>query len=93
MRPTRTRCCATGSRSSAARMAAAEDERGRASASAAASALDAIPRSMPATMEARKLGSKAAKAGFDWPDVEGLFEKLQEEIARIEQSCGAEEAR
>jgi XTP/dITP diphosphohydrolase/ATP diphosphatase len=47
------------------------------------SALDAIPCSMPATMEARKLGSKAAKAGFDWTDVEGLFEKLQEEIAEL----------
>jgi len=47
------------------------------------SALDAIPRSMPATMEAHKLGSKAAKAGFDWTDVEGLFEKLQEEIAEL----------
>ena len=34
-------------------------------------------------MEARKLGSKAAKVGFDWPDVEGLFEKLQEEIAEL----------
>jgi XTP/dITP diphosphohydrolase/ATP diphosphatase len=53
------------------------------SASVAASALDAIPRSMPAAMEARKLGSKAAKVGFDWPDVEGLFEKLQEEIAEL----------
>jgi nucleoside triphosphate diphosphatase len=53
------------------------------SASVAASAMDAIPRSMPAAMEARKLGSKAAKAGFDWPDVEGLFEKLQEEIEEL----------
>jgi XTP/dITP diphosphohydrolase/ATP diphosphatase len=48
-----------------------------------ASAMDAIPRSMPATMEARKLGSKAAKVGFDWPDAEGIFEKLQEEIAEL----------
>ena len=53
------------------------------SASVAASAMDAIPRSMPATMEARKLGSKAAKVGFDWPDAEGIFEKLQEEIAEL----------
>ncbi len=53
-----------------------------------ASAMDAIPRSMPATMEARKLGSKAAKAGFDWPDVEGLFEKLQEEIAELKVELG-----
>jgi XTP/dITP diphosphohydrolase/ATP diphosphatase len=49
----------------------------------AASALDAIPRSMPAVMEAGKLGSKAAKVGFDWPDVEGLFAKLQEEIGEL----------
>jgi XTP/dITP diphosphohydrolase/ATP diphosphatase len=48
-----------------------------------ASALDAVPRSMPAVMEAGKLGSKAARAGFDWPDVEGLFEKLQEEIDEL----------
>jgi ATP diphosphatase len=47
------------------------------------SALDAIPRSMPAVMEAGKLGSKAAKAGFDWPDVEGLFAKMQEEIDEL----------
>jgi XTP/dITP diphosphohydrolase/ATP diphosphatase len=60
------------------RLAAAEK-----TASVAASAMDAIPRTMPAVMEARKLGSKAAKAGFDWPDVEGLFEKLQEEIGEL----------
>jgi XTP/dITP diphosphohydrolase/ATP diphosphatase len=47
------------------------------------SALDEIPRSMPAMMEARKLGSKASKAGFDWPDIQGIFEKLQEEIAEL----------
>ena len=49
----------------------------------ATSALNAIPRSMPAVMEAAKLGSKAAKVGFDWPDSEGLFEKLQEEIGEL----------
>src|ERR1700742_4133840 len=42
--------------------------------------LDGIPRSLPALMEATKLGSKAAKSGFDWPDVRGLFDKVQEEI-------------
>src|SRR4051812_27876157 len=30
-----------------------------------------IPRSMPAMLEAGKLGSRAAKVGFDWPDVSG----------------------
>lgn len=48
-----------------------------------ASMLDDIPRSMPAMLEARKLGSRAAKVGFDWPSVEGLFEKLAEETAEL----------
>ena len=48
------------------------------------SRLDAVPRALPALAEATKLGSKAAKAGFDWPDVRGLFDKLQEEIGELE---------
>ena len=39
---------------------------------------------MPALSEAAKLGSKAAKAGFDWPDVSGLIDKLREETAELE---------
>jgi nucleoside triphosphate diphosphatase len=35
-------------------------------------------------LEAGKLGSRAAKVGFDWPNVDGLFEKLQEEIAELQ---------
>ncbi len=48
------------------------------------SMLDDTPRTMPAMLEAGKLGSKAAKIGFDWPNVDGLFEKLQEEIAELQ---------
>jgi ATP diphosphatase len=47
------------------------------------SMLDEIPRSMPALMEAGKLGSRAAKIGFDWPNTNGLFDKLQEEIGEL----------
>jgi XTP/dITP diphosphohydrolase/ATP diphosphatase len=47
------------------------------------SMLNDIPRSMPAMLEAKKLGSRAAKVGFDWPSVEGLFEKLAEETAEL----------
>lgn len=38
---------------------------------------------MPALIEAEKLGSRAAKVGFDWPDAEGLFAKLDEEAAEL----------
>lgn len=49
----------------------------------AGSGMDDIPRSMPAVLEAAKLGSRAAKVGFDWPDSDGLFAKLQEEILEL----------
>jgi nucleoside triphosphate diphosphatase len=48
------------------------------------SGLDDIPRTMPAMLEAAKIGSRAAKVGFDWPDAEGLFVKLQEEIEELQ---------
>jgi len=47
------------------------------------SLLNDVPRSMPAMLEAARLGSRAAKVGFDWPDAAGLFEKLQEEIGEL----------
>ncbi len=48
------------------------------------SLLGDVPRTMPGMMEAWKLGSKAAKVGFDWPDARGLVEKLREETAELE---------
>jgi XTP/dITP diphosphohydrolase/ATP diphosphatase len=47
------------------------------------SMLEDVPRSMPAMLEATKLGSRAAKVGFDWPEVEGLFDKLAEETDEL----------
>jgi XTP/dITP diphosphohydrolase/ATP diphosphatase len=52
------------------------------------SMLDDIPRSMPAVMEAGKLGSRAAKVGFDWPSVDGLFDKLAEETGELREEIG-----
>jgi MazG family protein len=48
------------------------------------SLLDEVPRNFPALLEAGKLGSKAAKVGFDWPDRAGLLEKVEEECREIE---------
>jgi MazG family protein len=50
------------------------------------SLLDSIPRSLPALMEATKLGSRAQKVGFDWPDVEGIFSKLKEETGELREA-------
>ena len=54
------------------------------------SCIDDVPEHLPALLEAHKLGSRAAKVGFDWPDVNGLFDKLAEESTelRIESDRG-----
>jgi nucleoside triphosphate diphosphatase len=52
------------------------------------SVLDSIPRSLPSLLEAAKLGSRARKSGFDWPDVEGVFAKLEEETEEFRQAIG-----
>ncbi len=48
------------------------------------SRLDSISRSMPALLEAAKLGGKAQKAGFDWPNWRDLLPKIAEETAELE---------
>src|SRR2546430_4747591 len=47
------------------------------------SILAGISSAMPSLLEAHKLSSKAAQAGFDWPSIEGLFDKLQEETDEL----------
>ena len=61
-----------------------EEKKAKPAADVAGSLLDDVTRTMPATLEAGKLGSKAAKVGFDWPDESGLFEKLDEEIGELQ---------
>jgi MazG family protein len=48
------------------------------------SRLDSVQRAMPALAEAAKLGAKARKAGFDWPEWRDLLPKLAEETAELE---------
>lgn len=47
------------------------------------SVLDRVPRSLPALVEAEKISDKAASIGFEWPDIAGVIEKLQEEAAEL----------
>jgi len=44
-----------------------------------------ISAAMPALLEAHKLSSRASRVGFDWPNIQGLFEKLREETEELQE--------
>ena len=48
-----------------------------------------VPRELPALMRADKIQSKAKKVGFDWPDVSGALDKLEEETAELKEAIAA----
>ena len=48
-----------------------------------ADSMDSVARSLPGLWRAEKLQSKAASAGFEWPDVQGALDKLEEEVAEL----------
>lgn len=57
-------------------------------------AMAAIPATYPALMKAQKVQSKARKAGFDWDDPEGAFDKIYEETSELKEAlAGGDEAR
>ncbi len=47
------------------------------------SVLDDVPVGLPGLSRAVKLQKRAARVGFDWPSIDPVFEKLQEEIAEL----------
>ncbi len=47
------------------------------------SVLDGIPRTMPALQSAAKIGQKAGRVGFDWPNSNAVIHKIEEELAEI----------
>lgn len=49
-----------------------------------ADAADSVARSLPALWRAEKVQKKAAKCGFDWPDVSGAMDKLTEEAGELD---------
>lgn len=53
------------------------------------SVLDGVPHSIPALLEANQLTRKAARIGFDWSNLEGIFDKLTEETSELQQVIAA----
>lgn len=48
------------------------------------SVLDGVPNTLPALMRATKLSKRAARTGFEWPNLQAVVDKLKEEVAELE---------
>jgi ATP diphosphatase len=74
---------------------AAERRAKAAAAGAAESALDGVGTALPALTRAEKLQRRAARVGFDWPDLPPILDKIEEEIGELrhELDIGADQAR
>jgi nucleoside triphosphate diphosphatase len=57
-----------------------------------ASALADIPRALPALVRAAKLGKRAGRVGFDWPDARGVRDKVLEELREVDAAMAAARA-
>ena len=47
------------------------------------SVLDGVPRQLPSLLRAQRLQEKAARVGFDWPEIEQVWRKLSEELREL----------
>ncbi len=63
-----------------------EEERGE-----KRSAMDGIPKSLPALTASQEVQTRAAKLGFDWPDMGGVLDKVREEISEFEAAKAPED--
>jgi len=53
------------------------------------SVLEGVPRSLPALVKASRIQDKVAGVGFDWEEPQQVFEKLQEELAELQEEVEA----
>jgi tetrapyrrole methylase family protein/MazG family protein/ATP diphosphatase len=69
--------------SAAAQTIAWEEQKRQERERAGASVIDDVPLALPALTRANKLGKRAALVGFEWPDVAGALDKLDEELGEL----------
>ncbi len=53
--------------------------------------LDGVPSALPALTQAQEYQDRAARVGFDWPEVEGVLDKIREEIEEVKNTQNLEE--
>ncbi|GGB38418.1 nucleoside triphosphate pyrophosphohydrolase [Tistrella bauzanensis] len=67
----------------------AEERAAKGVATEPASLMDDVGRALPALMRATKLGKRAGRIGFDWPDAGGILDKVEEEAAELREAMAA----
>lgn len=55
--------------------------------------LAGVPRSMPSLLRAHEIGSRVAAVGFDWPDTNGVVDKIDEEVRELREAVAQSPAR
>jgi tetrapyrrole methylase family protein / MazG family protein len=55
------------------------------------SMLESVPRQMPALAYAQRIQGRVAEAGFDWKDIQGVIDKVVEEVEELQQANSARE--
>ena len=55
------------------------------------SAIDGIPKALPALVKAYRMQNKAASVGFDWPDIEPVLAKVKEEFDELQNAMAAQD--
>ena len=53
--------------------------------------LDGVPVALPALEQAQEYQDRAARVGFDWPEIEGVLDKIAEEIAEVKNATNEQE--
>ncbi len=53
------------------------------------SAIDGVPKELPALIRAYRIQNKAAAVGFDWPDIHPVWQKLDEEVGELQEAMAA----
>jgi tetrapyrrole methylase family protein/MazG family protein len=53
--------------------------------------LDGVPLALPALIQAQEYQDRAARVGFDWPQIEGVLDKIAEEIQEVKEATNGEE--
>lgn len=53
--------------------------------------LDGLPAALPGLVQAQEMQNRAARVGFDWPEIEGVLKKINEEIDEIQSATNVHE--